>query len=126
MVELVKGNVSVPAWGVGAAPGDMALDPKSFLHPAPNQSTGKGGLNTTQGLCPNSARTKVTNFSLLHLYFHRNACANVHLMGQPNTFLAQGDDLRPRAPHPERRRRVRLGADNSTGTLSELSKTKTH
>ena len=60
MVELVKGNVSVPAWGVGAAPGDMALDPKSFLHPAPNQSTGKGGLNTTQGLCPNSARTKVS------------------------------------------------------------------
>jgi len=27
--------------------GDMTLDPKSFEHPAPNQTTGKDGLNTT-------------------------------------------------------------------------------
>jgi hypothetical protein len=29
------------------------------------------------------------------LYFHKNACANLHVLGQPNTFLAtvlQGDD----------------------------------
>ena len=28
------------------------------------------------------------NFSLLPLYSHRNAWANLHLLGQPNTFLA--------------------------------------
>ena len=28
------------------------------------------------------------NFSLLQLYSHRNAWANLHLLGQPNTFLA--------------------------------------
>ena len=30
------------------------------------------------------------NFSLLPLYSHRNAWANLHLLGQPNTFLAAG------------------------------------
>ncbi len=61
MAELQKANMSVPAWGIGAAAGDMVLDPKSFNNPAANQSTGgKGGLNTTQGLCPNSAKTKAT------------------------------------------------------------------
>jgi hypothetical protein len=30
------------------------------------------------------------NFSLLELYSHRNAWANLHLLGQPNTFLAGG------------------------------------
>ena len=30
------------------------------------------------------------NFSLLQLYSHRNAWANLHLLGQPNTFLAGG------------------------------------
>ena len=30
------------------------------------------------------------NYSLLQLYSHRNAWANLHLMGQPNTFLATG------------------------------------
>jgi hypothetical protein len=29
------------------------------------------------------------NFSLLSLYSHRNARANLHRLGQPNTFLAQ-------------------------------------
>jgi hypothetical protein len=28
------------------------------------------------------------NFSLLQLYSHRNVWANLHLLGQPNTFLA--------------------------------------
>ena len=28
------------------------------------------------------------NFSLLWLYSHNNAWANLHLLGQPNTFLA--------------------------------------
>ena len=28
------------------------------------------------------------NFSLLQLYYHRNAWANFHLLGQPSTFLA--------------------------------------
>jgi hypothetical protein len=28
------------------------------------------------------------NFSLLSLYSHRNAWANLHILGQPNTFLA--------------------------------------
>ena len=58
MAELSKANITVPAWGLQK--GDMVLDPKSFQHPAPNQSTGKGGLNTTQGLCPNSPKTKAT------------------------------------------------------------------
>ena len=58
VAELAKANISVPAWGLQK--GDMVLDPKSFQHPAPNQSTGKGGLNTTQGLCPNSPKTKAT------------------------------------------------------------------
>jgi hypothetical protein len=30
------------------------------------------------------------NFSLLQLYSHRNTRANLHLLGQPNTFLARG------------------------------------
>jgi hypothetical protein len=30
------------------------------------------------------------NFSLLWLYFYRNAWANLHILGQPNTFLAGG------------------------------------
>jgi hypothetical protein len=30
------------------------------------------------------------NFSPLPLYSHGNARANLHLLGQPNTFLAQG------------------------------------
>jgi hypothetical protein len=30
------------------------------------------------------------NFSLLSLYSHRNAWANLHLLGQPNTLLARG------------------------------------
>jgi len=55
----MKANVSVPAWGL--IKGDLTLDPRSFDKPAPNQGTGgKGGLNTTQGLCPNSAKTKAT------------------------------------------------------------------
>jgi hypothetical protein len=29
------------------------------------------------------------NFSVLWLYSHRNAWANLHLLGQPNTFLAR-------------------------------------
>ena len=58
VAELTKANLSVPAWGL--VKGDMLLDPQSFEHPAPNQGTGKGGLNTTQGLCPNSAKTKAT------------------------------------------------------------------
>ena len=28
------------------------------------------------------------NFSLLQLFSHRNAWANLHLLGQPNSFLA--------------------------------------
>ena len=28
------------------------------------------------------------NFCLLELYFHRNARANLHLLGQPDSFLA--------------------------------------
>lgn len=61
VAELEKANISVPAWGIGVAPGDMVLDPQSFNHPAANQSTGGvGGLNTTQGLCPNSEKTKAT------------------------------------------------------------------
>ena len=43
VAELTKANITVPAWGL--MKGDMVLDPKSFQHPAPNQSTGKGGLN---------------------------------------------------------------------------------
>ena len=39
VVELTKANITVPAWGL--MKGDMVLDPKSFQHPAPNQSTGK-------------------------------------------------------------------------------------
>ena len=35
------------------------------------------------------------NFSLLSLYSHRNALANLHLLGQPNTFLVC------RAPSPK-------------------------
>ena len=31
------------------------------------------------------------NFSFLPLYSHRNVWANLHLLGQPNTFLADGD-----------------------------------
>jgi hypothetical protein len=29
------------------------------------------------------------NFSLLYLYFHRNAWANLYILGQPDTFLAE-------------------------------------
>ena len=29
------------------------------------------------------------NFNLLQLYPHRNACANLHTLGQPNTILAR-------------------------------------
>jgi hypothetical protein len=32
------------------------------------------------------------NFSLFWLYSHRNAWANLHLLGQPNTFLAADTD----------------------------------
>jgi hypothetical protein len=31
---------------------------------------------------------KLANFSLLQLYSRRSAWANLHLLGQPNTFLA--------------------------------------
>jgi hypothetical protein len=31
------------------------------------------------------------NFSLLWLYSHRNAWANLHLLVQPNTLLAAGE-----------------------------------
>ena len=30
------------------------------------------------------------NFSLLQLYSHINSCANLHCLGQPNTFLGGG------------------------------------
>jgi hypothetical protein len=30
-----------------------------------------------------------SNFSVLQLYSHRNAWANLHILGQPNTFLAR-------------------------------------
>ena len=45
------------------------------------------------------------NFSLLSLYSHRNAWANVHLLGQPNTFIACG----PRPASPQHRRRRTRG-----------------
>jgi hypothetical protein len=31
------------------------------------------------------------NFSLLQLYSRRKAWANLHVLGQPNTFLASGE-----------------------------------
>jgi hypothetical protein len=37
------------------------------------------------------------NFSLLSLYPHRNAWSNLHLLGQPTTFLAAGDGVLPAA-----------------------------
>eukprot|EP01047_Picozoa_sp_COSAG01_P051586 COSAG01_NODE_5340_length_4324_cov_93.359763_5_plen_186_part_00 len=58
VAELTKANISVPAWGL--IKGDLTLDPRSFDNPAPNQASGKGGLNTTQGLCPNTEKTKAT------------------------------------------------------------------
>ena len=47
---LAAKNISVEAWGL--TKGDLTLDPKSF--------SGKTPLNTSQGLCPNSAKTKAT------------------------------------------------------------------
>ena len=42
------------------------------------------------------------NFSLLQLYSHRNAWANLHILGQPNNFLARSPGWsttsRPNAP----------------------------
>ena len=49
------------------------------------------------------------NFSLLPLYSHRNAWANLHLLGQPNTFLA-AEPVRGR-----RRRRADLRVGASRG-----------
>jgi hypothetical protein len=40
----------------------------------------------TTSICPRSW----ASFSLLWLYSHPNAWANLHILGQPNTFLAQG------------------------------------
>ena len=47
------------------------------------------------------------NFSLLQLYSHRNAWANSHIVGQPDTLLAQepwlrrGDEALQRRAHAE-------------------------
>jgi hypothetical protein len=46
------------------------------------------------------------NFSLLLLCFHRNVWANLHLLGRPNAFLAQGHD----AGRRPQRRQVRAAA----------------
>jgi hypothetical protein len=63
------------------------------------------------------------NFSLLMLYSHRNAWANLHLLGQPNTFLAQGGGrLRGGAPVGEGRRgraQDRAGAAAAAGPLPD-------
>jgi hypothetical protein len=45
------------------------------------------------------------NFSLLWLYSRRNAWANLHFLGQPNTFLAEGQQLRRALPRLRRRLR---------------------
>jgi hypothetical protein len=47
------------------------------------------------------------NFSLLSLYSRRNACANLHLLGQPNTFFAR-DGRGLTAGIPDRRWRGKL------------------
>jgi hypothetical protein len=44
------------------------------------------------------------NSSLLQLYSHRNVRANLHLLGQPNSFLAQG-----RLPEAPRQPQARAG-----------------
>ena len=35
-------------------------------------------------------RKKLASSSLLYQYSHRNAWANLHFLGQPNIFLAEG------------------------------------
>jgi hypothetical protein len=45
-------------------------------------------LTTKVRKTPSWARSWAS-FSLLSLYSHRNALANLHLLGQPNTFFAQ-------------------------------------
>ena len=45
------------------------------------------GQNATSMVVGSKVRSWA-NFSLLQLYYHRNAWANLHLLGQPNTFLA--------------------------------------
>ena len=54
------------------------------------------------------------NFSLFLLYSHWNAWANLHLLGQPNTFLARG---RPRAAaaRDRVRRRTRAARRRAAG-----------
>jgi hypothetical protein len=47
------------------------------------------GQNATSMVVGSKVRSWA-NFSLLQLYYHRNAWANLHLLGQSNTFLAPG------------------------------------
>jgi hypothetical protein len=42
------------------------------------------------------------NFSLLQLYSHRNSRANLHLLGQPNSFLASGQNHPQEGAHTTR------------------------
>jgi uroporphyrinogen-III synthase len=62
------------------------------------------------------------NFSLLQLYSHMNTWATLHLLGQPNAFLAQGllvlRGLRRRPRRALRRRRWRQGPVALTMPLS--------
>jgi hypothetical protein len=81
--------------------------------------TGRPGLGAIvgSGLTTGGKRLKVrntpswprswANFSLLWLHSHRNAWANWHLLGQPNTFLAQAAAA-PRAGRALRVLRRRL------------------
>jgi hypothetical protein len=49
------------------------------------------------------------NFSLLQLYLHRNAWANLHIVGQPNTFIAAGGVVCARYPGGPRQLRRAVG-----------------
>jgi hypothetical protein len=53
-------------------------------------------------------------FSLLQLYFHRNAWANLHLLGQPNALLAR----RPSAPTRSTRSPSRRPTTSPTASAS--------
>ena len=88
-----ESRASVPAGPRAAssgAKGDAALG--SLGPRAP--SRGKTAKSKTAKVSKTPTRwpRSWANFSLLSLHFHRNAWANLHVLGQPNTFLAQGQD----------------------------------
>jgi hypothetical protein len=91
---------SAPAAGTGARsagrPQCGCLVFKSFARESPSALRQKGSrIKPPLSDFPLHAVRKMpswprswANFSLLQLYSHRNAWANLHLVGQPNTFLA--------------------------------------